>query len=255
MPFPWIRYCRRRRSHVGFNPDVPNCIFDLFLFARILAIDPQRHECYYFGIAFCVTLANLGSPTLLKYSPTSQKQDMLCDIGRHCVVFPEYRKVLALAFLFASYSRFCCIPLVDTSPSVVEMISHVSRGVQYCSSCSVFLAMRRLLDVCWISQKQSDEGYWAQKEGGEAAFLSERTSVLWEPIAQPQQVIQYLNVTGERCYCIHFEIKLIGLRTLTQCFNELSILYFANLQHYCLAKSSSQELPTMLSILQCQILF
>ena len=61
----------------------------LFLFARMLTIDPQRHQCYYLGKAFCVTLANLGSPTLLKYSPTFQKQEMLCDIGRNCVGFPE----------------------------------------------------------------------------------------------------------------------------------------------------------------------
>ena len=100
MPIPWIRYCRRGRSHVGFNHDLPNCICDLCLFARILAIDQQRHPCYYLGKAFCVTLANLGSPTLLKYSPTSQKQDMLRDIGKPCVVFAEYREDFSLGFPF-----------------------------------------------------------------------------------------------------------------------------------------------------------
>lgn len=135
---------------------IASVILDLCLFARILAIDQQRHACYYLGKPFCVTLANLGSPTLLKYSPTSQKKDMLRDIGRPCVVFAEYREHFSLGFPFRFVFSFL---LHSLSIHISQCCClHVSRGVQYCSSCSVFFAMRRLLNVCCIDQKQLDKG-------------------------------------------------------------------------------------------------
>jgi hypothetical protein len=55
------------------------------------------------------------------------------------VVFPEYRKILVLAFLFASYSRFCCIPLIETSPSVVanDFTRKPGSPVLFCVQCSL----------------------------------------------------------------------------------------------------------------------
>jgi hypothetical protein len=67
--------------------------------------------------------------------------------------------------------------------------------------------------VCWIGQKQSDEGYWL-KEKGEWWHSCPSGSPYFEShFAQPQQATQFQIVTGKRGYCFHFKVKLINLRT------------------------------------------